>query len=129
MFKRWRRENPTISKRPKGFILEVIAAEHLNAAETHYGVLFVQMLERIVDRYAYEVSLEFVPTLADPSLPENNILSDISFDAFNGFYNKVKAHAAIGRAALSLDDQDQATKSWPRINRQSDKWNRCLNRG
>ena len=112
LFKWWRRENPTVAKRPKGFFLEVIAAECMSSIETHYGELFVQLLERVVDRFAYEISLGVVPSLDDPSLPGNNILAGLSFAAFESFYNKVKAHAAVGRAALSLDDQDQATEKW-----------------
>lgn len=115
MFKWWRRENPTVAKRPKGFILEVFAAENMNRSEPHYGELFVQLLESLVARYAYEVSLGVVPTVSDPSLPENNILNGIGFAAFEGLYNKIKLHAAIGRQALSLDDQDEATKKWRQL--------------
>lgn len=112
MFKWWRRENPTVSKRPKGFVLEVITADCMNREETHYGELFVQLLETIVERYAYSTSLGTVPQISDPSLPENNITDGLSFAAFQGFYNKVKNHAVIGREALSLDDQNKATEKW-----------------
>jgi hypothetical protein len=112
LFKWWRRQNKTVGKRPKGFILEVLAAENMSLSETHYGKLFVQMLESIVDRYHSEVSLGIVPELEDPSMPGNNILSGLSFAAFESFYNKVKAHAAIGRKALAIDDQDKATEKW-----------------
>ena len=115
LFKWWRRENKTVGKRPKGFVLEVLAAHHMNAAETHYGELFVGMLESIVASYAYEVSLGIVPSLEDPSMPGNNVLAGLSFAAFEGFYNKVKAHAAIGRYALGLADQDKATEQWRRL--------------
>lgn len=112
LFKWWRRENKTVGKRPKGFVLEVLAANHMSATETHYGKLFVGMLESIVNRYAVEVSVGVVPSLDDPSMPGNDILGGLSFAAFEGFYNKVKAHAAIGRRALQLDDQDKATADW-----------------
>ena len=112
LFKWWRRENPTIAKRPKGFVLEVFAAGCLNASETHYGELFVQMLERFVETYAEDVRWGRVPHLDDPSLFGNNVLSGLSFDAFAGFYKKAEAHAKIGREALSLDDQDKATGKW-----------------
>ena len=73
------------------------------------------MLESIVASYAYEVSLGIVPSLEDPSMPGNNVLAGLSFAAFEGFYNKVKAHAAIGRYALGLADQDKATEQWRRL--------------
>ena len=112
MFKWWRRENSTVGKRPKGFVLEVITADCMNREETHYGELFVQMLETIVERYAYSISLGTVPQISDPSLPANNITDGLSFAAFQGFYDKVKNHAIIGREALSLDDQGEATEKW-----------------
>lgn len=112
LFKWWRRENKTVAKRPKGFVLEVLAAENMSVTETHYGELFVGMLESIVTRYAFDISIGTVPTLEDPSLPGNNILGGLSFAAFEGFYNKVKTHAEIGRAALNLGDQDKATQKW-----------------
>ena len=115
MFKWWRRENPTIAKRPKGFMLEVLAAENMNHNETHYGELFVQLLETLVNRYAHEVSLGIVPSVSDPSMPENNIFNGISFAAFEGLYNKIKLHAAIGRPALLLDDQSEATEKWRQL--------------
>ena len=112
MFKWWRRENPTVGKRPKGFVLEVITADCMNKEETHYGEVFVQMLETIVEHYSYEVSFGNVPWIPDPSLPSNSVTDGLSFAAFQGFYNKVKNHAIIGREALSLDDQDKATEKW-----------------
>lgn len=112
LFKWWRRENKTVGKRPKGFVLEVLAAENMSATETHYGELFVDMLENIVARYAFEVSIGAVPVLEDPSMPGNNVLGGLSFAAFEGFYNKVKAHVVLGRKALELDDQDKATEHW-----------------
>lgn len=115
LFKWWRRENPTIAKRPKGFILEVIAAESMNCVETHYGELFVQLLESIVERFAFDVSRSVVPTVEDPSMPGNNILAGLSFAAFEGFYNKVQSRATIGRAALDLEDQDKATEKWRQL--------------
>ena len=112
LFKWWRRENKTVGKRPKGFVLEVLAANNMSGTETHYGELFVSMLENIVARYAVEVSVGLIPTLEDPSMPGNDVLAGLSFAAFEGFYNKVKAHAAIGRYALSLVDQEKATDHW-----------------
>ena len=115
MFKWWRRQNSTISKRPKGFILEVIAAECMDDRETHYGELFVGTLETIVTTYRACVAASVVPTINDPSLPGNNIMTGISVDAFEGFYNKIEAHAEIGRQAIGLDDDEKATAKWRQL--------------
>ena len=57
MLKWWRRINPTPSRRPKGFVLEVLVSMHGPIAETHYGEAFAQTLENIRDTYAYDASL------------------------------------------------------------------------
>lgn len=44
-------------------MLEVLAAHNMSRTETHYGELFVGMLENIVNRYALEISLRIVPCL------------------------------------------------------------------
>ena len=115
MFKWWRRQNPTVGKRPKGFVLEVIVAECMDNFETHYGELFVGTLETIVTTYRPYVDFGQVPVINDPSLPGNDIMTDISFDAFKGFYNKVATHAKIGRQALELDDGEKATAKWQQL--------------
>lgn len=115
LFKWWRRENPTIAKRPKGFVLEVLTAENMNRSEVHYGELFVQLLEKIASRYGWEVSIGQVPMLEDPSLAGNNVFAGLSFPAFEGLYKKIAEHAAIGRAALALEDQDKATEEWRKL--------------
>ena len=65
----------------------------------------------------YRVYVDFgvVPIINDPSLPGNNIMTGISFDAFEGFYKKIKAHAKIGREALGVDDDEKATQKWRQL--------------
>lgn len=115
MFKWWRRESPTISKRPKGFTLEVILSQCLSSNESHYGELFVSSLEKLVDLYQPYIDMKQVPVIEDPSMPGNNILAGISFNAFEGFFNKASSHASIGRETLSLEDQDEATDLWRQV--------------
>lgn len=112
LMKWWRRENPTIAKKPKGFVLECITAECMDFQETYYGELFVKTLETIVSKYGFYVSLGQVPPINDPSVPGNLVTDGITPDAFSGFYNKVKAHADIGRKALNHTDPEKATEFW-----------------
>ena len=67
LMKWWRRQNPTIAKKPKGFVIECITAECMNYSETYYGELFVQTLENIVNKYAVNVLLNTVPNISDPA--------------------------------------------------------------
>lgn len=115
LMKWWRRENPTISKKPKGFVIECIIAECMDYKETYYGELFVKTLGNIVEKYKRDVLLNNVPSIADPGGSGISVTDGITSDAFNGFYNKVKKHAELGRKALKEIDPEEATKLWKQI--------------
>jgi len=115
LFKWWRRENPTISKRPKGFVIECIVAENMKYGEDSYEDLFLDTLENIVNKYAISILLEIVPHISDPGVPSNSVTSGMSFDAFKGFYNKVKEHLEIGRNAQKEEDSEKELKLWRQI--------------
>ncbi len=115
LMKWWRRENPTISKKPKGFVIECIVAECMDYGETYYGELFVKTLEKIVEKYEWNVDNNIVPIIADPGGSGTPVTDGITSDAFNGFYNKVKKHAELGRKALNETDSEKATGLWRQI--------------
>ena len=115
LMKWWRRENPTISKKPKGFVIECIVAACMDYTETYYGELFVKTLEKIVEKYEWNVDNNIVPTIADPGGSGTSVTDGITSDAFNGFYNKVKKHAELGRKALNETDSEKATGLWRQI--------------
>lgn len=115
MVKWWRRKNPTVSKKPKGFVLECFAAESMSFTQKHYGELFVGTLESFVSAYAAHISQGQVPFIADPGVPGNSVTSELSFAAFEGLYNKAKAHAEMGRKALDEEDADKAVGLWRQI--------------
>ncbi len=115
LMKWWRRENPTIANRPKGFVIECIVAECFDRYETDYEKLFLGLLDTIVARYAADIELGLVPPIADPSVPGNYVTTGITFDAFEGFYNKVKAHAEIGKEIVAENDASKELKLWRKI--------------
>jgi hypothetical protein len=115
LMKWWRRENPTISKRPKGFVIECIIAQCFNAEETDYERLFLGALDAIVSKYEPYITARIPPQIADPSVPENYVTSGLTFDAFEGFYNKVKTHAEIGEKIRTETDPDEELKLWRKI--------------
>jgi hypothetical protein len=115
LFKWWRRENPTISKRPKGFVLECIAAECMDLSVDRYPELFVGMFESIKSNYSTDILLGRVPYIQDPSVPENNVTDGMSFAEFEGFYNKIKNHAEIGRKAIIEDNEKRSLELWCKI--------------
>lgn len=115
MMKWWRRENQTVSKKPKGFVIECITAECMDYEETYYGELFVKMLERIVEKFRINAVLGTVPHIEDPGVPGHSVTAGMTAPAFKGFYNKVKEHAALGREALGKTDPEEATELWQRI--------------
>ena len=114
LFKWWRRENRT-GKRPKGFVLEVLVSKHAPADETHYGEAFARMLESIYASYGTLASLGIKPTIDDPGLPGNDILSKVSITDWKNFIERVRVHAGFARRAQQEDDMEEATRLWRRL--------------
>ena len=117
LMKWWRRENPTVSKHPKGFVIECIVAECMDRDEANYAELFVDMLEEIVRRYGPTVEAGFVPYIQDPGVVSNSVTKGISNPAFKGFVNKAKTHGELGRRAIDIagGDPEGALKLWRTI--------------
>ncbi|WP_218970343.1 SMODS domain-containing nucleotidyltransferase [Shouchella patagoniensis] len=115
LMKWWRRQNPTIAKKPKGFVIECIAAECMDNNEKKYDELLVGTLEKIVEKYAFYIGLRLVPHIEDPGVPGNSVTNGITFDAFEGFYYKAKSHAEKGRQAINETDKEKALKLWREI--------------
>jgi hypothetical protein len=115
MIKWWRRANPTVNKKPKGFVLECLAAESMSFTEKHYGELFVGALENFVSTYAWHISQGLVPDVADPGVRGNSVTTGLTFPSFEAFYNKATLHAEIGRKALEVEDSEDALTMWRRI--------------
>jgi hypothetical protein len=115
LMKWWRRENPTVSKRPKGFVIECIAAECMDFEETQYADLFLGTLEGIVTKYAMYIAAGSLPFIKDPGVPSSSVTSGMTFAAFEGFYNKAEAHAELGRRAQKEQDPEKALTLWRKI--------------
>lgn len=115
LMKWWRREKPTVSKRPKGFVIECIVAECMDYEGTQYDELFLGTLEEIVNKYRSDITFRVVPHIDDPGVQGNSVTSGMTFSAFEGFYNKVKAHAELGRRAQAEQDEDKKLAIWRKI--------------
>jgi hypothetical protein len=115
MMKWWRRENPTASKRPKGFVLEVLVANHGPRDETHLGEAFTKTLENIYAAYGAMASFGQKPFIADPAIPSNDILGKVSGSQWKEFIEKVRVHAGYARRAQSEDDMEEATRLWRKV--------------
>lgn len=116
LFKWWRRLHmPAELKRPKGFILECLVAEHMSYTEANLETLFVTLLESIRDAYYLTVLLGKVPSLEDPGVPGNNVFSAVKAEEFKTFYDKVSDHAALARKAKNEADDTEALKLWRQV--------------
>lgn len=115
VFKWWRRQNPTVGTKPKGFVVECIVADNMDYSQTNHAELFVSTMESIVSRYAFSILTKQVPIISDPGVPGNSVTYGMTFDPFEGFYNKAKAHAEIGRRAIEEDDPEKELGLWRKI--------------
>jgi hypothetical protein len=114
LFKWWRRVNPS-GRRPKGFVLEVLVAQHAPKDETHWGEAFAKLLENIYATYRFSAALGLKPTIHDPGMPGNDILSKVTAAQWKDFIEKVRVYAEIARRAQSADDIEEATRLWRRV--------------
>jgi len=114
-FKWWRQQNPTVSRKPKGFVMECIVAENMDYGQTNHAALFVGTMEAIVRKYAWDIMVKQVPFIADPGVPGKSVTYGMTFAAFEGFYNKAKKHAEVGRRAIEEDDPEKELKLWRQI--------------
>lgn len=115
MHKWWRRTKPTSSRKPKGFVLEMLVAMHGPTDETHYGESFAQTLESIYATYGPYTSLDYKPFIADPAISSSDILAKVTVAQWKEFVEKVRVHAEIARKAQDTDDMEEATRQWRRI--------------
>jgi len=115
LVKWWRRENPTGFRKPKGFVLECIAAECMDYNQSVWQELFVTTFEQMVARYSGYIQLAVVPTIADPAGTGIPITKGMTFDEFKDFYEMVQRHAQIGRGAIEEEDSEKETGMWRKI--------------
>lgn len=114
LLKWWRRQNPS-GKRPKGFVLEVLVANHAPKGETHLGEAYAQLLENIYQAYATRAALDIKPFIPDPAVPTNDILAKVTLSQWKNFLEKVRVHAGYARRAQDEDDMDEATRLWRKV--------------
>lgn len=115
LVKWWRRESPTPSKRPKGFVIECMIAECMDLEKDNYEEAFLKVLEGIVNRYATSYLIGQVPWIADPGVPGNSVTRSLTPEQFTSFYKKIQAHAALGRQAQAETDPEKALQMWRNI--------------
>lgn len=115
LMKWWRRENPTTSKRPKGFILEVLLGLHGPPAESHFGEAFTKTLEGIHAAYAMSASFDQKPVIHDPAMPSNDILAKVTVPQWKEFLEKVRVHAGYAQRAQAEEDMEEATRLWKKV--------------
>ncbi len=114
MMKWWRRENPTGSRRPKGFVLEVLVATHGPRGESHLGEAFAKTLENIHAAYAPLASFGQKPFIADPAVG-SDILAKVTVPQWKDFIEKVRVYAGYARRAQEEDDMEEATRLWRKV--------------
>ncbi len=115
LVKWWRRENLPHLRRPKGFILETLVAEHMDYNESSYEELIAKFLEAVRYEYEWTVQSGQVPYLEDPSVPGNNVFSRVKPEEFKRFYDMADAHATLVRRAQRETDADKALALWQRV--------------
>ena len=95
--------------------MECIVADNMDYSQTNNAELFVSTMESIVSRYAFSIMTNQVPFISDPGVPGNSVTDGMTFDSFEGFYNKAKKHAEVGRRAIEEADPEEGLRLWREI--------------
>lgn len=115
LFKWWRRQNPT-GKRPKGFVLEVLVANHAPKDESHFGEAFTVLLENIYKTHGQWAQHGVKPRISDPAVLGNDILAKVTVAQWRDFMEKIRVHADYARRAQNeKDDMEKATELWRKV--------------
>lgn len=115
LVKWWRRENDTGFRKPKGFVLECMAAYNMNSGEKQFQELFVGTFEKILDTYRLHIAAGIVPWIQDPAVASNSVTNGMEFEEFKAFYEKIEEHAVFGRKAINEKDDEKQLEMWRQI--------------
>lgn len=115
LLKWWRREHLAGLKRPKGFILEALVAQHMSYTESSYEELFAALLRTVKESYVFTVMLGQVPFIEDPAVSGNNVFSNVAPDEFKQFYDMVCSHVDLIAAAQAETDEEKQLEKWRKV--------------
>lgn len=121
MFKWWRQGNPTIYKRPKGYILECLAGMRFDATARSHARGFVSLLRSVENWYnAYHLLAivsrsEEPPFIPDPGLPGNNVARRLTSDELEAFMKKVTDSRSTAEQALEEADIEKSAALWRKV--------------
>lgn len=111
-FKWWRQERYSDPVRPKGYILERIAAENVDTDATSYPELIQSLFRNIVSNYRNNVLTNTVPFLPDPGNPAHNVAGRVDPQDFKTFYEYVRDELPTIDLACTETDTAKATRHW-----------------
>ncbi|MER9951864.1 nucleotidyltransferase [Mesorhizobium sp. M0047] len=111
LIKWWRLEHFALDH-PKGFSLEILAAQHAPSRIDHYGTLFTRFLQELLQVYGPRSGWQGKPILDDPAVPGNDILSRVSKRDWSTFMTLVAKHAEIASLAQTIDDERLEILLW-----------------
>lgn len=115
LLKWWRREHLSDLKRPKGFILEALVAQHMSYTEASYEELFAKLLRTVKNSYAFTATLGQVPFIEDPAVSGNNVFSNVEPDEFKQFYDMVCFHVDLIAGAQAETDEGKQLAKWREV--------------
>ena len=120
LFKVWRNEHLTGTKKPKSMWLEVLAFNAVSEGsvkpkEDGYAQAFRDLLKYAVDKLAPWTDLGMAPTIYDPVLTTTSITGDWPVESWKAVVARLRTDLASADAALAEQDADEAAKHWSKV--------------
>ncbi|MEZ0542697.1 SMODS domain-containing nucleotidyltransferase [Fibrella arboris] len=108
----WRICKLTDLKHPKGYPIEHMIGDCCPDGISSVAEGVVKTFEAIVNKYAWNRSIEITPSLPDRGVSTHNVWKRVSSEDFVAFYDHVKTAAATARKAYDAELVSESAQYW-----------------
>jgi predicted nucleotidyltransferase len=115
IMKFWRDRLTPADARIKSYILESLIAQCLTSEPASYGEAVVSTLQQTHQKYKTYLTLETMPTIADPGYPSVNVAKRWKFQEFSAFMTEVQSGYKTAKEALDSEDEQKSIKLWRKL--------------
>lgn len=98
--------------RPKSFWIETLVLSHFNNQHHSFAERFLSFVQTIT---ALIPAGSDMPYLADPGMPEAQLMTSMDQDEFNSFMDKLRDTEQLAIAALKEPDRAKSSELWAEI--------------
>lgn len=118
LLKQWKATRLGDARHPKGFILETFAGYLHDPAADSWEEVYARFLDRFLSQYRSYKGSGLVPSIPDPGLPGEHILTGMTAGDFDRLLTEAERSLAIAREAIDLEavgKEGEASILWQQL--------------